>query len=161
MIAVVELTAPFQDVQVIAWRDTPLLSGTIVLKVVGYPGDLPQNSKAKGRVMYQSEYPVPGYDLVAHDYTLSYRLDTYKGNSGSPIFAVLPDKTFYSIGIHCRDSILNSGVVLRHQGNAINAFRDAISLAETSSGGLQPKSSPVHTIGGNIVRLKKIEVALN
>lgn len=79
MIAVVELTAPFQDVQVIAWRDTPLLSGTIVLKVVGYPGDLPQNSKAKGRVMYQSEYPVPGYDLVAHDYTLSYRLDTYKG----------------------------------------------------------------------------------
>jgi di/tricarboxylate transporter len=73
------------------------------------------------------------------------------GNSGSPIFAVLPDKTFYSIGIHCRDSILNSGVVLGHQGNAINAFRMLSVLRKQVAADYNLNLLPFTQLGGTLL----------
>ncbi len=84
--------------------------------------------------------------------TLSTRL-TNLGNSGSPILEVQPDGTFVSIGVHCRSaSSINEDVVLGHSGNSINAFENAIKLAENNAGVLTT---------GNVAMLRKVEVPLN
>jgi V8-like Glu-specific endopeptidase len=79
--AVIRLESPFKDIRKIPFKPTPLKTETATkLRVLGYPGDLPvKANKMKGRIIYQSECPVPPYNLEMKGYQLEYRLDTAGG----------------------------------------------------------------------------------
>ncbi len=80
--AIIKLEKPFQDVQPMAWKDTPSSAQKSRCRVVGYPVDLPKNNKrATTCHMYESEDDKFAYDLIADDYTLKYSLDTFGGKS--------------------------------------------------------------------------------
>lgn len=74
-LAVIQVAPSFVDVTPILYSNTPL-SGDTVLRVVGYPGDIPQ--EAKGQFMYESVGDTQ-WDLEEMNWVLKHSLDTYGG----------------------------------------------------------------------------------
>lgn len=97
-VAFVELDKPFNGVTPYQWVETPV-SGELDIAVVGYPGDLVDaNSRERGAEMFEHSLHVQ-YDLTKSSWrTLAYDIDTYGGNSGSP---VLRKSDLKAIGVHC------------------------------------------------------------
>ncbi|KAI1460960.1 trypsin-like cysteine/serine peptidase domain-containing protein [Annulohypoxylon moriforme] len=90
------LEESFEGVTPIACAVTPTISRNMPIQVAGFPTDLPADKKMKGHVMHISECRVT-CDLDQSHRLLEYELDTYGGNSGSPII----DKNGNAIAIHC------------------------------------------------------------
>ena len=76
--AILTLRKPFKDAKPLPAKTTPLTSVEPLLRVVGYPGDIPQGEN-RGKVVYQSEGIEQTYDLRTTDYEIAYTLDTFKG----------------------------------------------------------------------------------
>jgi V8-like Glu-specific endopeptidase len=78
-VSFIQLQHPFTKVQPIRFVDTPK-SGTLVLGVVGYPGDKTDgNTGEAGARMYQMFRETP-YNLEeSRDRMLEYTIDTYGG----------------------------------------------------------------------------------
>ncbi|MCJ1465212.1 hypothetical protein MMC07_003828 [Pseudocyphellaria aurata] len=128
-IAVIKLDRPFNDASPVAWQDCPPLVNKPTVRVVGYPGDLPEgaNKSEQGHDMYVSECQIQAsYRLRDNNFELEYMLDTWNGNSGGPILEVASDGTFKSIGVHCSGGAWNPGSALGHVGNHLLAFQKAL-----------------------------------
>ncbi|RSM18264.1 hypothetical protein CDV31_002990 [Fusarium ambrosium] len=97
-ISLIKLSAPFKTVnKFFSWTQTPISQSAADLGVVGYPGDI-MNDGERGARMYEmfrkTDFNVESSDL----HMLEYRIDTYGGNSGSPVFN--HQKPLRVIGVH-------------------------------------------------------------
>ena len=79
-VGIIKLDSDFDESREIMWQTTPQQANNVLLRVVGYPGDLPEGNKnLKGKVMYASECEVNFLDIKQDDYELKYSLDTFGG----------------------------------------------------------------------------------
>ena len=80
-VSFMQVQTPFTGVTPLRFEETPS-HGSLVLGVVGYPGDLFDNrTKEKGAHMYEMFHPTD-YDLSSQtDTMLEYEIDTYGGES--------------------------------------------------------------------------------
>ncbi|GAA89749.1 ATP synthase F1 [Aspergillus luchuensis IFO 4308] len=76
--------------------ETPLISKDII-GVVGYPGDMQMDGEF-GAQMYEEFKTVKWDRRKAANQMLEYRIDTYKGQSGSPV--LVQNRPLTSIGAH-------------------------------------------------------------
>ena len=91
------------------------------MTICGYPGDLPQEEGDRGRYQYMHTGEVSS----KRDGVLTYPIDTYPGQSGSPVYnlhSIGGIHTRNSIGIHTRneDRNRNAGVAIKE------TFRDIV-----------------------------------
>lgn len=78
-LALLKLVRPLRTAKSIPWKEAPLVVSKCTMRIVGYPGDLPDHDDANcGLVMYKSE-GIISYDLEDDDFCLQYNLDTYEG----------------------------------------------------------------------------------
>lgn len=85
-ISFIKLQSPFVEVDnCFHWTQTPFAQNSADLGVVGYPGDIMDDGE-RGARMYEM-FASTDYRLEdADDHMLQYKIDTYGGNSGSPVF---------------------------------------------------------------------------
>jgi V8-like Glu-specific endopeptidase len=77
-VSLIQLDEPFTDIKPIQYADTPMSDKTM-LGVVGYPGDLKNDSGEPGAEMYKMFLNVD-YNLSrSKDRMLEYPIDTYGG----------------------------------------------------------------------------------
>ncbi|KAL8903126.1 MAG: hypothetical protein Q9207_004129 [Kuettlingeria erythrocarpa] len=128
-IALIKVDSPFENIVPIGYAATPA-SGLAKLGVVGYPGDLrDRKTEEAGANMYES-YESTSWSLAKNEYRmLEYQVDTYGGNSGSPVFRE-GDTT--SIGVHTYGGLVNSATVLGEFGNLLDPYVTAINNPPTS-----------------------------
>ncbi|KAF1987273.1 trypsin-like serine protease [Aulographum hederae CBS 113979] len=130
--AVIKLAKGFDHVTAIVPKAAPIRA-TMLIEVVGYPGDLGVKGKGEGWVMYRSR-GTKSYDLEKDEFLICHQCDTFGGNSGGPILEVDKDGKFQAIGIHCYGAsdgeLWNSGTPLGHNANDIDAFLEAMGIAE-------------------------------
>ncbi|KAL8729292.1 MAG: hypothetical protein Q9181_005046 [Wetmoreana brouardii] len=129
-VSFMQVEEPFAGVTPIVYSETPE-SGEYTIGVVGYPGDLKDPSTGeKGAYMYEmfleiSHPPLTlhlktRYDLATQaDTMLEYQIDTYGGNSGSP---VLRHPKMDSIGAHVYGGTYNSASVIGRYGNPYDDY---------------------------------------
>ena len=99
------------------------------LGVVGYPGDLiSPGDSAYGDHMYEMFLPTE-FDLGTSNRLLQYHIDTYGGNSGSP---VLVKDSMKAIGVHVLGGSINSASVIGPLGNVFEEYKHSF-LAKPSS----------------------------
>ncbi|KAH0555794.1 hypothetical protein GP486_006262 [Trichoglossum hirsutum] len=130
-VSLIQLTKPFTDVKPIKYADTPM-SDAAILGVVGFPGDLTNASGEPGAEMYQM-FLNTEYDLAkSKDRMLEYEIDTYGGNSGSPVFR---KSDMRSIGVHVYGGDVNSASVIGVWGNTFEVFLSAFNLPAIPAAG--------------------------
>ncbi|KAF9741765.1 glutamyl endopeptidase [Paraphaeosphaeria minitans] len=113
--AIMELNEPFNDVIPLSYQSTPA-SGIAKLGVVGFPGDILGDDKEPGGRMYEMFLDTP-WDLGTAGYNmLEYKIDTFGGNSGSPVLISTNDGKYAAIGIHTYGGMPNSATVLGYYG---------------------------------------------
>ena len=89
------------------------------LGVVGYPGDrLSPGDSAYGEHMYEMFLPTE-FDLATSNRLLQYDIDTFGGNSGSP---VLVKDDMRAIGVHVLGGNSNSASVIGALGNVFQQY---------------------------------------
>ncbi|KAL8923165.1 MAG: hypothetical protein Q9208_004728 [Pyrenodesmia sp. 3 TL-2023] len=122
-LALIKVEPPFENVTPINYADTPA-KGLAKLGVVGYPGDLRDSKTGEaGAHMYESYEPT-SWSLAKNEYRmLEYQIDTYGGNSGSPVFR---EGETTSIGVHTYGGLVNSATVLGEFGNLLDPYIKAI-----------------------------------
>ncbi|KAI4230203.1 MAG: hypothetical protein LQ349_006282 [Xanthoria aureola] len=122
-LALIKVEPPFENVTPINYTDTPA-NGLAKLGVVGYPGDLRDSKTGEaGAHMYESYEPT-SWSLAKNEYgMLEYQVDTYGGNSGSPVFR---EGETTSIGVHTYGGLINSATVLGEYGNLLDPYIKAI-----------------------------------
>ena len=99
--------------------DLPYI-GSLDLGVVGYPGDLMSpGDPAYGEHMYEMYLPT-NFDLATSDRLLQYQIDTFGGNSGSPVFV---KDSMNAIGVHVLGGNLNSASVIGPLGNSFEIYK--------------------------------------
>lgn len=89
---------------------------------MGYPGDLrsPEDS-AYGEHMYEMYLPTE-FDLATSKKLLQYEIDTFGGNSGSP---VIVKDDMRVIGVHVLGGNINSASVIGPLGNVFETYKRA------------------------------------
>ncbi|RAH62275.1 hypothetical protein BO85DRAFT_474778 [Aspergillus piperis CBS 112811] len=96
-VAFIRLDRPFTNVTTLFKpTETPLISKDII-GVVGYPGDM-QMDREFGAQIYEEFKTVERDRRKAANQMLEYRIDTYKGQSGSPV--LVQNRPLTSIGAH-------------------------------------------------------------
>ncbi|KAL8759049.1 MAG: hypothetical protein Q9184_003738 [Pyrenodesmia sp. 2 TL-2023] len=122
-LALIKVDPPFENITLIGYADTPA-SGLAKLGVVGYPGDLRDSETGEaGAHMYESYEPT-SWSLAKNEYRmLEYQIDTYGGNSGSPVFRQGENT---SIEVHTYGGLVNSATVLGEFGNLLDPYIKAI-----------------------------------
>ncbi|KAF3005596.1 hypothetical protein E8E13_000698 [Curvularia kusanoi] len=124
-VSLIRLNKPFTGVKPFKYVPTPVTGTNEYLGVVGYPGDLVKRSTGeKGALMYEMFAPV-NYTLEgSKSKMLQYTIDTFGGNSGSP---VLRQSDLTSIGVHVLGGNPNSASVIQGKyGNSIDALKMAL-----------------------------------
>ncbi|KAL8685127.1 MAG: hypothetical protein Q9218_007964, partial [Villophora microphyllina] len=112
-VSFMQVQKPFTGISPIVYTETPE-SGEYVLGVVGYPGDLKDETTKRGRSLHTK------YDLATQaDTMLEYQIDTFGGNSGSP---VLRQSKLDSIGVHVYGGTFNSASVIGRYGNPFDDY---------------------------------------
>ncbi|KAI1854417.1 hypothetical protein JX265_012451 [Neoarthrinium moseri] len=113
-VALIQVDGAFTGITPFKFADTPL-SGTASIGVVGYPGDLrDEKTKEPGAHMYEM-YLSNTHNLAESQWRmLEYQIDTYGGNSGSP---VIRESDHVSIGVHVYGGSPNSASVIGMYGN--------------------------------------------
>ncbi|PYH83242.1 hypothetical protein BO82DRAFT_411721, partial [Aspergillus uvarum CBS 121591] len=86
------------------FSDTPV-AGSDSIGVVGYPGDMRYKGEP-GAQMYEEFKAVQWNRQAAANNMLEYRIDTYKGQSGSPV--LLANQPHISIGAHVYGDVGNN-----------------------------------------------------
>ncbi|KAI1345950.1 extracellular metalloprotease [Xylaria sp. FL0043] len=134
-VSFIKLESPFKKNEVAkyyVWDQTPISNPAAELGVVGYPGDIINNQGERGAAMYKM-FKTTQYDLEsAHNNMLQYRIDTYGGNSGSPVFQDSTSLT--AIGVHVLGgSGYNSASVI--SGTYGNRFLAYFNIARELDGG--------------------------
>ncbi|RAH43094.1 trypsin-like serine peptidase [Aspergillus brunneoviolaceus CBS 621.78] len=86
------------------FSDTPV-AGSDSIGVVGYPGDMRYKGEP-GAQMYEEFKAVQWNRQAAANHMLEYRIDTYKGQSGSPV--LLENQPHISIGAHVYGDVGNN-----------------------------------------------------
>lgn len=82
-LAFIRVTKPFTDVSPIPWKDCPTKGENIQIRVVGYPGDMPDGRlEEKGQHMFESAGPIT-FNLEHSEFMLHYKLDTEVGTLSS------------------------------------------------------------------------------
>jgi V8-like Glu-specific endopeptidase len=134
-VSFIKLEKPFTGIKPFRFVDTPI-RGSLTLGVVGYPGDLTDGGTRGGEHMHEMFLPVT-FDLAtSKKKMLSYKIDTFGGNSGSP---VLNKSGMEAIGVHVLGGTTNSASVIGPLGNNFKSFvasftRKPESTAEGPSG---------------------------
>ncbi|KAK7745143.1 hypothetical protein SLS62_009942 [Diatrype stigma] len=134
-VAFIEVQTPFVDVTPIQYKATPQ-KDALRLGVVGYPGDRGNQGEGGAR-MYEMYYDVEHqYDLGSTWHNmLQYDVDTYGGNSGSPVFYKRPTsaKDAVAIGVHVYGASPNNyASVIGPEGNVFEEYIEAISAYNTA-----------------------------
>ncbi|KAK5652966.1 hypothetical protein OQA88_9446 [Cercophora sp. LCS_1] len=131
-VSFIKLNSPFTGVTPLAFESTPQ-SGRYTLGVVGYPGDLEDpKTREKAAFMYEM-FDKEKYDLATavdqQARLLQYELDTFGGNSGSPVLkqTIGSDGGFKSIGVHVFGGVHNSASMIGPNGNNFRTYIDALS----------------------------------
>ncbi|CAD6585747.1 MAG: hypothetical protein ASARMPREDX12_002107 [Alectoria sarmentosa] len=124
-VSFMQVDTPFTGVTPVRFEETPP-RGNLLLGVVGYPGDMSDKETGeKGARMYEMFLPTE-FDLSTQaDTMLEYQIDTYGGNSGSP---VLRQQDLVSIGAHVYGGTLNSASVIGKFGNPYGDYIAAFGL---------------------------------
>ncbi|KAL8832995.1 MAG: hypothetical protein Q9170_004594 [Blastenia crenularia] len=124
-VSFMQLDKPFTGVTPIQFEETPA-QAHLELGVVGYPGDLKDRTTGeKGAHMYEMFLPTD-FDLSNQaDMMLEYQIDTFGGNSGSP---VLRQHDLVSIGAHVYGGTFNSASVIGKYGNPYNDYISAFNI---------------------------------
>ncbi|KAL9111829.1 MAG: hypothetical protein Q9187_007870, partial [Circinaria calcarea] len=133
-VAFIQVDPPFNGIKPIKHQPTPLTGTNVVLGVVGYPGDLMNpKSKERGAFMYEM-YLGTNFDVSkTKNKMLQYTIDTYGGNSGSPVIRK-PDMA--SIGVHVLGGNPNSASVISGPyGNSFDALGAALNVKQKGSQG--------------------------
>ena len=114
--------------------------------IVGYPGDLlSPGDAAYGEHMYEMYMPTE-FDLASSNKLLQYEIDTFGGNSGSPVIVKDDMKV---IGVHVLGGAINSASVIGPLGNVF----------ETYKGSFQVKPDPAFDISSKVPsRVKSFRV---
>lgn len=130
-VSFMKVDRPFTGITPIKFEDTPA-QGSLTLGVVGYPGDLKDpKTGEKGAHMYEMFLPTD-FDLSSQaDTMLEYQIDTFGGNSGSP---VLRQNDLVSIGAHVYGGALNSASVIGKFGNPYHDYLNAFNIALPNDG---------------------------
>ncbi|KAE9381047.1 hypothetical protein N431DRAFT_551245 [Stipitochalara longipes BDJ] len=136
--ALIKTSSPFDSATFIPWRNAIEPGTSADVRVVGFPGDIPKNAEgrykhkeAKGRYLYESECSIQVPKLEEWKFLLRYELDTFGGNSGSPVLAIGPGEHLQAIDVHCygfKDH--NAASILGRKGNHVEAFIAALSIKE-------------------------------
>ncbi|KAF2203867.1 hypothetical protein GQ43DRAFT_478690 [Delitschia confertaspora ATCC 74209] len=129
-VAFIRVNSPFTGVTPLKYAPTPLSGVNERIGVAGYPGDLMKKSTGeKGALMYEMYLPT-NYTLEGtKSKMLQYTIDTYGGNSGSP---VLRQSDMTSIGVHVLGGSPNSASVISGKyGNSFDALKAALKLQST------------------------------
>ncbi|KAL9035035.1 MAG: hypothetical protein Q9214_006774, partial [Letrouitia sp. 1 TL-2023] len=124
-VSFMQVDKPFTGISPIKYVETPA-RGSMELGVVGYPGDLSDpRTGEKGAYMYEMFLPTD-FDLATQaDTMLEYQIDTFGGNSGSP---VLRRQDLVSIGAHVYGGTYNSASVIGKFGNPYQDYTAAFGL---------------------------------
>ncbi|KAL8845843.1 MAG: hypothetical protein Q9221_009019 [Calogaya cf. arnoldii] len=130
-VSFMQLQKPFTGITPIRFEDTPT-EGNLTLGVVGYPGDLTDRvTGEKGAHMYEMFLPTQFNLSNQADTMLEYQIDTYGGNSGSP---VLRHGDLVSIGTHVYGGLFNSASVIGKYGNPFQDYLSAFGLSIPNDG---------------------------
>ncbi|KAL8825654.1 MAG: hypothetical protein Q9191_004279 [Dirinaria sp. TL-2023a] len=130
-VSFMQVEKPFTGIKPIVYTETPQ-SGEYPLGVVGYPADLKDDKTGeKGAYMYEMFLDTK-YDLSTQvDTMLEYQIDTFGGNSGSP---VLRQPKLDSIGVHVYGGTYNSASVIGRYGNPFNDYIMGFDVQLTNDG---------------------------
>jgi len=131
-LAVIKLEKPFTDVVPLSWKPTPVPLNAVI-GVVGYPSDKKEGGEGGAR-MY--EMFVETKWQPDKDNTLAYKIDTWKGQSGSPILRRVDGK-LDPIGIHTAGNStdkVNVGTILGgDKGLKIDQYLAAIAKVKSAN----------------------------
>ncbi|PVH68679.1 hypothetical protein DL98DRAFT_522608 [Cadophora sp. DSE1049] len=141
-IALIKLQTPFDKVLPLHFKDCPERGERMKLCIAGYPGDLP----SEGQFMRECEGKID-FHLQSHTVMLHHRLDTFKGNSGSPVFQIGENHELEVIAVHARTCTIrrpdsddenahrtgrfyrvNQAVPLGHHGNVLATVNQATTV---------------------------------
>jgi V8-like Glu-specific endopeptidase len=75
-LAFIRVGEPFENVEPIPWKVSPVIGNDILIEVVGYPRDVPDGEE--GQYMYVSK-GYTSYNLESSNFMLEYTLDTKRG----------------------------------------------------------------------------------
>ncbi|KAL9620303.1 MAG: hypothetical protein Q9160_005202 [Pyrenula sp. 1 TL-2023] len=130
-VSFMQLDKPFTGITPIQYAETPA-KDSLTIGVVGYPADLfDRQTGEHGAYMHEMFLPTQ-YDLATQtDTMLEYQIDTYGGNSGSP---VLRKSDLVSIGAHVYGGEVNSASVIGKYGNPYNDYLAAFDLLVPNDG---------------------------
>ncbi|KAI1754930.1 trypsin-like cysteine/serine peptidase domain-containing protein [Xylaria castorea] len=141
-IAMIRLEDAFEHPRTFRYvNETPRKGENEEIHVVGYPADVPlyfqQNMPegSAGQVMYESSRTMT-WDLDKPDTGLTYRADTYRGNSGGPVLRYNEEGKLKVIGAHVsgdRATGINSATTLGHYGNHLPTFLDALNSVQSNA----------------------------
>ncbi|PYI31880.1 hypothetical protein BP00DRAFT_342888 [Aspergillus indologenus CBS 114.80] len=127
------------------FSDTPV-AGSDSIGVVGYPGDMRYKGEP-GAQMYEEFKAVQWNRQAAANNMLEYRIDTYKGQSGSPV--LLANQPHISIGAHVYGDVGNNSASPISSTSSTtdnlllgNPYTDYISVFESSQTYPVQKSDP-------------------
>ena len=130
------LDHPFTGIKPFVFQTTPE-KGWYTLGIVGYPGDLENPlTREKGAFMYEMFGPEK-YDLdtAVNDrmHLLQYNIDTFGGNSGSPVLIRTGRGDLRPIGVHVFGGDLNSASMIGPHGNSFDSYVAALGALDTGS----------------------------
>ncbi|KAL9106121.1 MAG: hypothetical protein Q9227_008821 [Pyrenula ochraceoflavens] len=154
-VSFMQVDKPFAGITPIQFMETPA-RGNMEIGGVGYPADLfDKQTGEHGAYMYEMFLPTE-FDLAQQaDTMLEYQIDTFGGNSGSPVFR---KSDLVSIGAHVYGGILNSASVIGRYGNPYQDYLAAFALQIPNTGlnlvpvtGNSTISAPVPSAYGNRV----------
>ncbi|KAI1114166.1 extracellular metalloprotease [Nemania sp. NC0429] len=123
--------------KVYTWTETPISRDAAELGVVGYPGDIINDKGERGAVMHEM-FKKTDFNLDKSQFhMLQYMIDTFGGNSGSPVFIKDADK-LNAVGVHVLGgyNFNSASVIGGHYGNRFLAyFKTAAALNGTEPTG--------------------------
>lgn len=126
-VSFIKLNSPFSSSEVSKYFNmvaTPLNDVGANLGVVGYPGDIVDNNGVRGANMYEM-FKSTTYDLASADqHMLQYQIDTYGGNSGSPVLARKDSSDVIGVHVLGGYSYNSASVIDGNYGNRVHAYAD-------------------------------------
>ncbi|KAI0413565.1 trypsin-like cysteine/serine peptidase domain-containing protein [Xylaria grammica] len=122
-LAFIRLSEPFNTVNPLEYKQTPITHNGVDAAIYGYPCDLPENSSARGNRLCVSRSSVR-YGWSNSTLMLEHEGDTERGNSGGPVV----DHMGTVIALHrgwapaVGGYKVNEAVAINHGGNDFEAF---------------------------------------
>ena len=176
-VAIIKLEGnPISGLRPIPCKTAPLIGVNTLLRVVGYPSDLPTTGSHQGTTMIEQDGPST-YDLKNADFLLHHKLDTAKSlfvsyhklrygnfflistrNSGNSIFEIDKNENLSVIAVHNGggDSC-NEAAPLDHNENDIDAFHKTVRIAEH---GVADSKTYMKLVSNSVPELQQITVTL-